>query len=76
MLGEGLHLLGAPDLALEQRQLHDVEVLVEVGNLVEVLGLDLAARLAHAAGRHPRRLEQQLRGEAGADNPSNMIPRT
>ena len=61
MLGERLHLLRAPDLALEQRQLHDVEILVEVGDLVEVLCLDLAARLAHSAGRHPRLLEQQLR---------------
>ena len=50
MLGELLHSLRAPDFALEQRQLDDVKVLVEVGNLVEVLRLDLAARLAHAAG--------------------------
>ena len=63
MLREGPDRLGAPDLALEQRQLDDVEVLVEVGDLVEVLGLDLAPRLAQAARRHARRLQQQLRKE-------------
>ena len=50
MLGELLDPLRAPDFALEQRQLDDVKVFVEVGDLVEVLGLNLAARLAHAAG--------------------------
>ena len=58
MLGEGPHLLRASDLALEQRQLDDVEVLVEVCDLIEVLCLNLASGLAHAARCHPRCLEQ------------------
>jgi hypothetical protein len=45
MLGEGLDLINSSHFSFKQRQLHHVKILVEVRDLIQILGLNFNPKI-------------------------------